>query len=170
MPKIHSIRENDIEDESEIFSFQAGRSHAQVSSITKQSEPANFCRPPLVKQYFNSNLKCWVDISLHPDLFKPEIVPEVSSMDQGQDDKFDIRPHILDPVMGHLLCDSGSMVSAFPPEPGDKPLAGHYLKAANGSKMRCFGYKKIEIKINRKTYPFKIIKAEVESQYSDGIS
>ena len=29
--------------------------------------------------------------------------------------------------------------------------------------MACFGYKKINLKIGRKTYPFEIIKAQVES-------
>ena len=39
----------------------------------------------------------------------------------------------------------------------------HYLKAANGTRMSCFGYKQIDIKIGRKNYPFRIIKSQVES-------
>ena len=62
-----------------------------------------------------------------------------------------------------LLCDSGSMVSAFPPDPGDLPVKNQFLKAANGSRMACYGYKDISVKIGRKPYKFKIIKAQVES-------
>ena len=55
------------------------------------------------------------------------------------------------------------MVSAFSPDPGDLPVKNQFLKAANGSRMACYGYKDILIKIGRKPYPFKIIKAQVES-------
>ena len=58
---------------------------------------------------------------------------------------------------------SWSMVSIFPPDPGDIPVKNQFLKAANGSRMACYGYKDILIKIGRKPYPFKIIKAQVES-------
>ena len=64
MPKIHSIRENHLEEESE-SSF--GWSHS-VNAITKvQTEESvqEFCRPPLVKQYYNARLKSWLPISLH---------------------------------------------------------------------------------------------------------
>ena len=54
----------------------------------------------------------------------------------------DIRPHIFDPVLKQfLLCDSGSMVSAFPPDLGDLPVRNQFLKAVNGSRMACYGYK-----------------------------
>ena len=76
----------------------------------------------------------------------------------------DIRPHVFEPVMGKwLLCDSGSQVSAFPPEPGDVEVKGTSLKAVNGSQIKCFGFKDVEIKIGRKTYKFKVIKADVST-------
>ena len=36
-----------------------------------------------------------------------------------------------------------------------------FLKAANGSKMSCFGYKDISVRIGNKNYDFKIIKSNV---------
>ena len=76
----------------------------------------------------------------------------------------DLRPHIYDPNMKEfLLCDSGSQITAVPPEPGDKVVPGLVLRAVNGSRIECFGYKMIEVKIGRKTYPFKAIKALVDS-------
>ena len=48
----------------------------------------------------------------------------------------DFRPHLYQKEHGHILCDSGSQVSAFPPEPGDVPI-NRFLKAANGTKIKC---------------------------------
>ena len=76
----------------------------------------------------------------------------------------DFRPHIYDPVLKeYLLCDSGSQITAIPPEPGDRVVPGLVLKAVNGSKIECYGYKEISVKIGRKSYPFKAIKAKVDA-------
>ena len=76
----------------------------------------------------------------------------------------DFRPHIYDSKTSTwILLDSGSMVSCVPPDPGDKPVPNRYLKAVNGSRIRCFGEKKLEIRIGRKTYFFNVLKAEVDS-------
>ena len=62
-----------------------------------------------------------------------------------------------------LLIDSGSQVTAFPPEPGDIEDSNVILKAVNGTKIKTFGFKEITVKINRKPYKFRAIKAEVET-------
>ena len=106
----------------------------------------------------------WLPMSLHPS-FIDQSRPEVGEIQQDPaDPKMDIRPHIFDPIKKEfVLCDSGSQVSAFPPDPGDNPNPNLVLKAANGSKMTCYGFKETSIKIGHKSYPFKIIKAQVES-------
>ena len=63
----------------------------------------------------------------------------------------------------HLLCDSGSQICAWPPDPGDQPVAGSNLKAVNGSILKCYGYKQITIQIGRKQYHYQAIKADVRS-------
>ena len=131
MPKIHSIRQNEV-NESKSSSFQSERSHlGTVNTLTKH-EDVLACRPPLVKQFYCGKLKSWLPWSLHPSQADDRPVPEVSEV-QSDPDNVDIRPHLFDPSLGQtLLCDSGSQVSAFPPEPGDQPLPNVYLKAANG--------------------------------------
>ena len=141
-PEIHAIRDNYITEESDLF--QAKRSHTNAESLP---EISSITRPPMVKQFYSSRLKMWIPWSLHPEFSKSSCpspqVDEVEEPDPG----VDFRPHIFDPVLKQfLLCDSGSMVSAFPPDPGDVPIKNQYLKAANGSKMACFGYKDISIK------------------------
>ena len=65
----------------------------------------------------------------------------------------DMRPHIFDKITNeYLLVDSGAQISACPPDPGDKIDPSMTLRAANGSKMACYGVKKLEVRINRKTY------------------
>ena len=116
----------------------------------------------MVQRFYSSHLQMWLPWSLHPSqLASRPPDPQVQAV---EDPGVDIRPHIFEPVLKKfVLCDSGSQVSAFPPDPGDVPDRNHFLKAANGSKMACFGYKDVDIKIGRKSYPFKINKAEVES-------
>ena len=53
--------------------------------------------------------------------------------------------------------------TAFPPDPGDKPQPDVFLRAVNGSRIQCYGFKDIEVQIGRKTYHFKAVKANVES-------
>ena len=75
----------------------------------------------------------------------------------------DMRPHVFDGVSKtwHLI-DSGSQVTVIKPDPGDKVLPDLFLRAVNGTKIQCFGYKNISIRIGRKTYPFRAIKANVQ--------
>ena len=51
----------------------------------------------------------------------------------------DFRPHLFDKKLNsHILCDSGSQICAWPPDPEDKPLADTHLRAVNGTKINCF--------------------------------
>ena len=97
---------------------------------------------------------------------KPPDVPESLSAAEalGWQRKagVDFRPHLHQEGV-NFLCDSGSQVSAQPPDPGDKPLPNRFLKAANGTKIKCYGTKEIVIKLGRKQINYTIIKADVES-------
>ena len=78
-------------------------------------------------------------------------------------DNWDMRPHLLDQRSGeHLLLDSGAAVSCCPPDPGDAVDPSIALKAVNGSRLKCFGRKRVEIKLGRKTYPIDMLKTEVK--------
>ena len=102
--------------------------------------------------------------------FYPE--PEEASMptdfysaieaEKMKDVNWDMRPHFFDNITkSHLLLDSGAAVSAWPPDPGDKPDPKLRLRAVNGSTLRCYGYKEIEVQINRKRYPMRVVKTDV---------
>ena len=98
-------------------------------------------------------------------------VPEVSSsavmagiVAAAESEGHDLRPHYWDPLLKlDLLVDSGSQVTAVPPDPGDLEDKNVVLRAVNGTRIKTFGFKNISIKINRKSYPFKAVKAEVDS-------
>ena len=95
----------------------------------------------------------------------PEVMPAFAAVNnQVEQAGIDYRPHLLDSISGsHILVDSGSAISAWPPDPGDSESPGIHLKAVNGSKIKTFGQKQIEIRIGRKTYKFKVIKAQIEN-------
>ena len=77
---------------------------------------------------------------------------------------WDMRPHLYDGVtQQRLLLDSGSMVTAYPPDPGDKVVPEMKLRAVNGSILKCYGYKDVQVQINRKKYPMRAIKTEVQN-------
>ena len=65
----------------------------------------------------------------------------------------DMRPYLFDGLSKqNLLLDSGAQVSAYPPDPGDVPDPTVHLKAVNGTRLRSYGKKEVEVKIGRKTY------------------
>ena len=76
----------------------------------------------------------------------------------------DLRPHVWDATLkAWLLIDSGSQCTAWPPDPGDIPEEGKFLRAVNGSKIRTYGNKEVFVRIGRKSYKFEAIKADVET-------
>ena len=82
--------------------------------------------------------------------------------DQADKVGVDYRPHLYDSSRKEmLLVDSGSQVCTFPPEPGDQVDPSMSLRAVNGQKIKCYGTKQVDIKINRKTYSIQVIKSDV---------
>ena len=76
----------------------------------------------------------------------------------------DLRPHVYDNVLKQwLLIDSGSQVTAVPPDEGDVEDPDVVLKAVNGTKIKCLGKKEIVIRIGRKSYKYTAIKAQADS-------
>ena len=76
----------------------------------------------------------------------------------------DMRPHLWDGVRKqHLLVDSGSQCTTYPPDQTDKVIPGMYLKAVNGTKIPCYGFRKVNIRLGRKQYEYKAIVSDVPS-------
>ena len=102
-------------------------------------------------------------ISANESRLEPEFLTAADAIKlQAADEDLDIRPYLFDGnSRKHLLLDSGSQVCAWPPDPGDTVDPGMRLKAVNGSKLRCYGFKEVNIRINRKTYPIRAIKTDV---------
>ena len=187
LPKIYMIDSNEIEVESEESSFQKEwcpksetKQQAWINAVQVELEsiaaldprPVGQSRNEFERKFYSQIGKKWVN--LHEE-FKPTIdpvrpeVPETLSAIEALNWPeshlgVDFRPHLFDKDLNaHILVDSGSQVCAFPPNPGDKVIKGVFLKAANGSKIKCFGTKHVTIKIGRKSYPCKAYIAEVAS-------
>ena len=78
-------------------------------------------------------------------------------------DSIDMRPHLLDKSSGkYLLLDSGAAVSAIPPDPGDLPDPKMCLKAVNGTRLKSYRFKDLDIKIGRKSYKIRAVKTDVK--------
>ena len=74
----------------------------------------------------------------------------------------DLRPFLKDAVTGReYLFDTGSQVTAIPPQAGDVPDPSVQLDAVNGTSLRTYGTKEIQIKVGRHTYSYVALKADV---------
>ena len=83
---------------------------------------------------------------------------------QDAQEELDMRPYLFDGnSKRHILLDSGSQVCAWPPDPGDRVDPKVRLKAVNGTDLKCYGYKDVEVRINRKNYPVRVVKTDVKS-------
>ena len=183
VPKIQAVFSNEIEEnESELISNTTGWSQTRVAAISpvimemasmSELKKSRFLsqgssRPIPAKYVLDNNTGRW---SEHKNLTSswleepgPSELPAFQAIAAAQEsDLVDFRPHLTDPHLGELLIDSGSMVSAFPPEPGDLEDNSLSLKAVNGSKIKCYGKKEFSIKIGRKSYPFLAYKADVQA-------
>ena len=179
-PKIYAINKNEVEIESEqVIPERPEWSHKpswensvvrvgslSVASIEARPRRRGTSRP--LPEHFAWHDNSWVrqEGNLIPDESSPESLPAFQALCWTEEDQnltgVDYRPHLQDPSHGSLLVDSGSQISAFPPEPGDVEVKGACLKAVNGSRIKCYGKKRVEIKIGRKTYHHEVFKAEVE--------
>ena len=124
-------------------------------------------RPASSKKVFKNQK--WVDLEppqLCPTVPEsPDALPAfIATQHSPGDAGVDYRPHIFDKASKKFcLLDSGSQVTAWPPDPGDVVDPTIRLKAVNGSRIDCYGYKDIYIKLNRKSYKFRAVKANIDS-------
>ena len=67
---------------------------------------------------------------------------------------FDCRPQLFDGVSKTWkLCDTGSMLTVIKRSPDDVLDKSRLLQAVNGSSIKVYGQKQIEVRLGRKTYP-----------------
>ena len=165
---------NEIETESESFIDAAewcpkpnwSVESIKVSSVGFEARPRRrgTSRPLPEKYEYNKTENSWEvsDREFIRDI--PETLPAYKAVCwAGSEAGVDFRPHLFDPVMKtHLLVDSGSQISAFPSQPGDAEVKGQYLKAVNGSRIKCYGRRKVMVKIGRKEYWVHAYIADVE--------
>ena len=161
LPKIYSISTNQIEIESQESSFQAEwcpkvrklwsksvqadyknlGSEVQAELNEVAAVPFSGYPKTAEKKLFDRLMSAGINVNNEghlQDADPPESLPAYQAIAWTENHRgVDMRPHLQDPVLGQLLVDSGSQVTAFPPEPGDKEVEGQLLKAVNGSKIKC---------------------------------
>ena len=93
-----------------------------------------------------------------------DIVPALQALshEDGQNN-VDIRPHLLDKTNDVLyLVDSGSFVTATTKLPTDEVRPDILLTAANDTRIPCYGFREIEVQINRKKYPIQAAITDIQ--------
>ena len=85
------------------------------------------------------------------DLPMNVVIPTVNAVGWSKGRRnCDIRPRLFDAASGkHRLVDSGSMITATSKLPTDKLDTEFKLVAVNGSHIKTYGVRKLEIKIGR---------------------
>ena len=170
----YNVSENEVIEDAEDSFTQSGWSQNYNTMVMSALESVAYYDPRPIgiqrseprKQFYNTKSKRWEHLeSDHLAAVQvappPEELPAFMAVkwDPGAHG-IDLRPHLED-QSGLLLVDSGSQVSAWPSDPGDVPVEGMKLKAVNGSNIQCYGHKEVQVKIGRKSYKFKVIKADI---------
>ena len=89
------------------------------------------------------------------------VLPAVDAVDWSQPN-CDVRPRLLDRSTGLFrLIDSGSMITAAMKRPEDKPDKNIRLVAVNGSEIKTYGVREIDIKIGRKSYKMPAVVCDI---------
>ena len=166
--KIHatSLLSDELEESSESVNSQSGQSlnvqNTWSLMVAAALEPVASFDPRPYGPTEKNNEKMvfrndrWYKIesqSFSPTVEKPPnsmSAWEACQRDLGEQG-VDFRPHLKDKKTGaFMLVDSGSQCSACPPDPGDQVDTSIALKAINGTQLRCYGFKEVEIKLGRK--------------------
>ena len=70
----------------------------------------------------------------------------------------DVRPRVLDGISKqYLLVDTGSQCSVTKPSPEDKLRPDLRLEAVDGSLLKCYGTRPLELRLNRKQYKIQTV-------------
>ena len=161
--------------------LNTGQIHAKVISSINQKECHEL--PSLIERCQNQEgsvknsvqedwsreIKSQIDsiASVNPYLSWPvvgEEVPAVSAVAWVQGARgLDTRPKLFDGVTNSWkMCDTGSMVTVVKNSPHDKVDETKILEAVNGSAIKVYGQKEIEVRLGRKSYKIDAIIADVE--------
>ena len=140
------------ENESDLFIPKASVRQSQIAAI---------------QSIWNARVSSAVDRACQVDPFEtnlPEgvVVPTIDAVDWNGRRGCDIRPRLWDAASKKFrLVDSGSMITATAKLPTDKVDNTFNLVAVNGSQIKTYGVRKLEVKINRKKYEMEAIVCDI---------
>ena len=95
------------------------------------------------------------------DLQPGVVIPAVEAVDWNGRRNCDIRPRLPGSNGQASLIDSGSMITATARKPEDKLDTSVKLVAVNGSEIKTYGTRKIEVKIGRKAYAMEAVICDI---------
>ena len=157
-PQINSVQIQDpfITPETESFT-----DFLNTSSVVRQSQSKKSNWDRLVMSAME------VASAVNPyesDLPFGTVVPAISALDWSIGrHNCDLRPRLIDKSTGEArLVDSGSMITATKRLSDDKEDHALNLVAVNGSRIKTYGTRTINVKINRKNYPMKAVICDIE--------
>ena len=147
------------------FLYKQPEENPVVSSIVEQSPISR----SQIQENWNIQIASIVDqiAEVNPYLPNVEIgqeltAPEAIAWVKGSRN-LDCRPKLYDgESKSWKLCDTGSMITVIRKSPGDKLDETRFLQAVNGSKIKVYGQKQIQVRLGRKTYPITATIADVQ--------
>ena len=159
-------------------SLPVGLSQISSVSVSKWSQyfnPSkqtwgNYPTKPSIQTDFETQVKEAAVRSEQIDPFLPNIETgsKISAMLAKQwssQRQSDIRPRLFDKGSQiHRLIDTGSMISTTAKKEGDTLNPHLVLQAVNNSPMPTYGFRNIDVKIGRKTYPIKAVIVDVNQE------
>ena len=114
---------------------------------------------------FNEAVNAAIEVAAQVDPYKT-IVPEgvvIPTLDAvNWSGNVDIRPRLVEKSGVERLIDSGAQISATVRLPSDRPDQNVSLVAVNGSKIKTYGVRVINVKIGRKMYSIEAVICDIK--------
>ena len=167
MPNHSETGENDVS--------AVNNHHQKIQGLVDVNELSTSTNTPFIAAVEHSEVR-WGEKYILPDgkFLRDDGSPlprkkcqEISALEAVSKGLFagDIRPKMFDKISKTwTLLDSGSVVSCIPRKPDDVIDPKVQLRSVNGSPIATFGTEEIEVKLGRKPYKIKVIKAEVSQR------
>ena len=114
---------------------------------------------------FNEAVNAAIEIAAQVDPYKTIIregvvIPTLDAVNWSGN--VDIRPRLVEKSGVERLIDSGAQISATVRLPSDRPDQNVNLVAVNGSKIKTYGVRVINVKIGRKMYSIEAVICDIK--------
>ena len=119
-------------------------------------------RQSLFREAVNAALELSAEVDPYQEILPEGVVVPTLDAVNWFNRNVDIRPRLVEKSGIERLIDSGAQISATVKQPSDRPDQNVSLVAVNGSRIKTYGVREINLKIGRKTYSIQAVVCDIK--------